>query len=279
MSIRAIESDLKAILESITSEDSLIRLQRLLNTSDSSSIIYANPSARELLNKISNELKGSLLPTNLYHQIQSTSAKIQCDLITGGRVRTLLDLHGNVIWTEKNSTKIFNLPNDLLCKSNIFSLMSKMSVNHLYLKYGEHLLWPKRTRVITYMMSDTNTVLTSRCTPVIFSRTPGEQELAVVMETRQARHNLFAPRSGTFSFASSYKQDSRFSPFANDFQIGMFSPQTPNLELFSPPTAIPSEGKGFGPLEDVRITPFLEKSSSPGPYKKMKIENIRVSEF
>lgn len=194
-------------------------------------------------------------------------------------MRTLLDIHGNVIWTERNSFKVFNLPNDLLCKANLFSLMSRMSVNHLYLKYGEHLLWPKRTRVISYMMNDTNTVLTSRCTPVVYSRAPGEQELAVVLETRQARHNLFAPRSGNFSFASAYKNDARFSPFGIDFQIGVFSPQTPNLELFSPPTAIPSEGKGFEALEDLRITPFLEKNSSPGPYKKIKIENIRVSEF
>ena len=282
MNKNTIESDLKEILESISDENSLIKLQTILSSKELSSIIYSVPATRELLNSISRQLKGSLLPTSLYHLIQSTAAKIQCELITGGRVRTLLDINGNILWTEMNSAKIFNIPNAILLKSNIFKIMSKMSVNHLYLKYGDFLLWPKRTRVITYMMNDSFTVLTSRCTPVIFSKNPGEQELAIIMETRQARHSLFMPRTSPLTFGSIYKNEYRMSPFGIDFQIGVFSPQTPNLEfrsLYSPPTTIPSEDKGFEPLEDLRITPFLDKNESPGPYKKRKIENIQVSEF
>lgn len=273
-----IETELSDILNTLSSEHSLMKLQRLLSSSDFTSSIYAAPTTREVLNKISNELKPSLLPTSLYHLIQSTAAKIQCELITGGRVRTLLDLNGNILWSEKNSSKIFNVSHEVLCRSNIFTIMSKTSLNHLYLKYGEFLLCPRRTRVITYMMNDSSTALTSRCTPVIFSRVPGEQELAVVMETRMARHSLYGQRPGAFSFLSPYKNEVSFSPYG-DFQIGVFSPQTPNLQLFSPPTALPSEGKGFDRLEDVRITPFLDKNESPGPYKKRKIDNIQVSEF
>lgn len=282
MSKFTIESELKEIQQTISNETSLIKLQSILSSKEYTSIIYTLPSTRELLNSISKTLKPSLLPTSLYHLIQSTAAKIQCDLITGGRVRTLLDIHGNIIWTEVNSAKIFNIPNDVLCKSNIFKLMSKMSVNHLYLKYGEYLMWPKRTRIITYMMNDSSTTLTSRCTPIIFSKSPGEQELAILMETRPARHSLFTSRSPNFSFGSPYKNEMNLSPFAMDFHIGAFSPQTPNLEfkgVFSPPTTIPSEGKIFEPLEDVRITPFLDKNESPGPIKRRKIESIQVSEF
>ena len=131
------------------------------------------------------------------------------------------------------------------------------------------------------MMNDGTTNLTSRCTPGIFSKGVGEQEIVIIMETRSCRHSIVANNSG-FSLSSPFRNDIRFSPFGVDFQIGIFSPQTPNLDikgLYSPPSTIPSEEKGFEPLEDLRITPFLEKNASPGTYKKRKIEKIQVSEF
>jgi hypothetical protein len=279
----SIESELKEILENISAESSLLRLQTLLNSKEYTSVLYTLQSSKEILSKISTTLKKSLLPTSLYHLIQSTAAKIQCEIITGGKVRTLLDFNGNILWTEPNSSKIFNVPNEVLCKGNIFKMMSKVSVNHLYLQYGEYLLWPRRMRIISYVLSDSTTCLTSRCTPVIYSKTPGDQEMAVIMETRPARHNLFQTRSPAFSFGSTYnKNELRLSPFASDFLVGAFSPQTPHLEsfgVFSPPTGIPQEDKGFERLEDMRITPFLDKNESPGPYKKRKVENIEVSDF
>jgi hypothetical protein len=281
MNKSTIESELKEILSTTSKESSLLKLQRILSVKETASLIYTIPSTREIINAISAELKPSLLPTSLYHLIQTTAAKIQCELITGGRVRSLLDIQGNILWTESTSSKIFGISNETLCRSNVFNLMSKLSTNHLYLKYGDYLLWPKRTRIITYMMKDSNVVLTSRCTPAIFKKNPGEQNMVIVMETRQARHSLLT-RSNTFGANSPFKADVPFSPYGIDFQIGVFSPQTPNLDckgIFSPPTTIPSEERGFEPLEKLRITPFLEKSESSSPYKKRKIENIQISEF
>ena len=278
-----IEAELKEILENLSNETYLLRLQTVLNSKEYTSILYSMPSSKDMLGKISSSLKKSLLPTSLYHLIQSTAAKIQCEIITGGKVRTLLDINGNILWTDLNSSKIFNIPNEVLCKSNIFKLMSKVSVNHLYMQYGEYLLWPRRMRIISYVLTDSTTCLTSRCTPVIYSKSPGEQELAVIMETRLARHNLFQTRSPAFSFGSAYnKNDMRLSPFGPDFLVGAFSPQTPNLDhlgVFSPPTGIPQEDKGFERLEDMRITPFLDKNESSAPYKKIKVESIEVSDF
>jgi len=283
MSKFALESELKQILDTISSESSLLRLQTILSSKEYTSILYTLPNTKNLLNSISKILKNSLLPTSLYHLIQSTAAKIQCDILTGGKVRTLLDLSGNILWTEANSSKIFGIPNEVLNKSNIFKLMSKLSINHLFMQYGEFLLWPRRMRIISYMLTDTNIELTSRCTPVIYSKNPGEQELAVIMETRLCRHTLLRTRSPAFSFTSPFnKNDIRLSPFAPDFMVGVFSPQTPQVDglgVFSPPTGVSSEDKGFEPLENVRITPFLDKNESPAPYKKRKVDNIQVSEF
>ncbi|CAG9318094.1 unnamed protein product [Blepharisma stoltei] len=187
MEISEIEAQLKEIFANITKDSYLLRLQRILTSEETVKLIKSYPSAKNLLDMIYENLQKSLLPSSLYSLILSLSSHIPRYQAEIGRARSIHDLKGNFLWYEQGCKELFNSPNKTLKRLNLFHLMDTRSKRYLYMKHGKYLLQDTKQKVITYMLSDRKTTLSSRVTMIIYSY-EGKNKEALLFETRKSKH-------------------------------------------------------------------------------------------
>ena len=251
-----IEEELSEISLKINSEDSQLRLQQLLNDKVNHNEISSS-KAHELLQNISTNLTKSLLETKLYHMInlENVRQETKANNLLG---KSILDLNGDFIWHDKFCEFFFQYSSNILLSSNIFSLMSSSSIRYLYSKYSQELLFNSQRVVISYILSN-GVELSSRCTLVNFSPSPGYYKKGVLFETRHSRHKVLNYNSLSISPLNEYSDNNLvFTPI-------QFTPAS----FLNQETCVVD-------LESLRITPFLKSES---PYKKRKIEDCTISEF
>jgi hypothetical protein len=249
-----LKENLQDISKSVTSTDSQMRLQKIL-TDEQNYDSLQSPETQELLKEISGSLAKSLLESKLYHLINSESSLLEDGFIVN---RSVLDLKGNFVWSEKNCEKLFKMSLNELKTNSLFGMMAPSSLRYLYSRFSSEILAKKNRVVISYSLTN-GAELTSRCTRVVYSREPGNYLVGVMMETRFCRHRIHYFGHGV-----------PLSPIYGS-----------DVLLFTPIQITPSSVQHHlldnqVDLENLRITPFLKADS---PYKKRKIEECFINEF
>lgn len=251
----SLKEDLKDISKSISTPESQLRLQKIL-TEDQNFESLSSLETHEILKEISSSLAKSLLESKLYHLINNETSFIE----EGSQAinRSILDLKGNFIWSDKTCERFFNLPLQELKNLSLFNMISPSSLRYLYSRYSSELLSRNRKIVISYSLTN-GIELTSRCSRVIYSSSAGSYSVGVLLETRLCRHRIHF-----------FGHSVALSPIYGT-----------DILLFTPIQITPGsmEHHQFSntiELENLRITPFLKADS---PYKKRKIDECFINEF
>jgi len=171
------------------------------------------------------------------------------------------------------------------------------------MKHGQYIMGDGKPKVITYELQDTETTLTSRCSPLIFKDSAGNLTFGVLLESREARHKISDQPKENFKLSSAYRISRDMSSSSPGFfyNIGLFSPSntTPyeDSELFKRPNLspnptpgpnncqnkmVPSSDISFGPgeidNEIYSLTPLLANQMQL-PTKRRRTNNIKITEF
>lgn len=238
------QDTLESLLNRVTvrggDEGVLLALQEVLVHPESVRIIHSAPVLLKSIRLISKRLYRSLLPASLYHQIQSVSGKFR-------KARSLHTYAGNFIWADISAQNVFSQNNDELRLLTLFRLMHPRSRRSLYAQYGEELLLTSSSRVITYLLEDGATALSSRCTLVVYPSGGNGYSGRVLVETRLARHTLKRePVEEDYSRTPRY-----LLAKANSVAMGL-----PTEEGFESEFSFKNV-----PIESINISPFLKNES------------------
>lgn len=204
---------------------------------------------------------------------------------------------------DSKCESVFKLNSQRLRKSNIFQIMNQTSLTYLYMRYGQYIMNENKPKVITYVLQDEMTALTSRCSPLIFKDSTGNYIFGVLLETREARHKNNDNHKDPFKLSSTYKMSKDISSASPGYfyNIGLFSPSNSlafeDPEIFKRPNLSPSpmsyalnhSNKGQasteatfnqseGGSELFNLTPLLANNLEL-PSKRRRTSQIKVSEF
>lgn len=252
----SLEENLKNLSNSIKTEESQLLLQQILTEEQNFSDLQT-PKAHEILKEISSRLKKSLLESKIYHMINSEFSSMTSENNFSTN-KSILDLKGNFIWSDKSFEKFFKVPFGDLKSVSLFSLISPNCLRSLCTKFSNELLGKSNKIVISYILTN-GIELTSRCTKVVYSNEPGCYKYGVFVQTRFCKHKIQYFGHG-WMLSPMYTND---NPLFTPLQI------TPSILNQSNELSLID-------LENLKITPFLKAES---PYKKRKVEEWFVSEF
>ena len=251
-----LEENLKILSTSITTEESQLLLQQILTEEHNYPDLHT-PKAHEILKEISSKLTKSLLESKVYHMINSEFFH-QASETNFSTNKSLLDLTGHFIWSDKSFENFFKVPFNDFKSVSLFSLITPNSLRSLSSKFSNELLSKNNRIVISYTLTN-GTELTSRCTKVVYSNDAGSYRFGVFVQTRLCRHKI-----------QSFGQGWMLSPMYNSENL-LFTP----LQI-TPGILNQSHEMSMLDLENLRITPFLKAES---PYKKRKIEEWLITDF
>lgn len=264
MDLSVVDTQLKDILNNLENSQTLIKLQRLLNSKNHIVTLLDQSSTRVLLKTICKKLQKFLLQTSLYHLILTLDSKEKADILEICKCRSLHDLRGNFLWFDEKCKRLFK--NNHLEECSIFNMMDPQSIYSISKKYGRNLLKSRKPRIIKYLLNDGMTVLTSRCSIVLKNKGTKSPDIVILVETRPAKKELIKdvkPHFKINNFGSlqnspmfSYKSDlCAFSPF-NPHQFSQLEKMYPHSKLKK---NIEDLDFSFNdtPMENLKLSPFL----------------------
>jgi hypothetical protein len=279
-----------ALITANLDDGALLKIQNMLTHPRQASLLFSSQASRTQLQLISSKLRPYLLKSQVYNSIHNFLSRSD-----GETCKLVCDIMGNIVWTDKNSVKIFGLNKRDMENSNFFDLIAEASKQHLSKVFGEELMKNTKSTVISYLLKDLKTTLTSRCTTVLYTDNCSETRYGVLIHTRFSRH-----------FISICKSRLMCVPFNWAVPDDVPTPLTPDI-TFSPGTMIsfPQKTAGFksiyspaasypvrqdfistgaelsfgaeGSVENINISPFFVSRNSPDPKKKVKLSDIPVS--